>query len=309
MERKNGINILNIQLDISWYKMPNIRFFYKPEKPLEYNELLVKVSGNDFSDMLTFGDRAVIENNWKKLREEKGDKVFSRPGGLGSLVDTKNNIFTYRPTEFKVYVAVTLTYQDKLLNNLVYDNMRVSAVGAVLKLADEKVFVHRRSINVTHAKSMVDSSVAGLVHFDYSIGNLNFQKSLFEKLHRELKIKDEEVKNVAFTGVHSSYDPDFSGMADFAVETVLESGDIEERIDKNYFGEHYFIPVNKLADFVFNYYAVKRDMIGDGCAAILASLDHNLFFEAVRKINEHLDGKVIQFGRLDNGLYIRKDVD
>ena len=289
--------------------MTFIRFFYKPEKPVDYIKLEARVGGNDFSEVFTDRDKYVVEKNWEKLRVERGDKVFSKPGGLGSLLDTKDNVFTYKPTEFKAYIATTQTYQDRLLSPQVYDRMRVSAVGAVLKLADGNVFIHKRSSNVTHAGNMIDSSVAGLAHYDHEIGSINFRKSLFEKLRRELKIKDDEIKSIAFTGVHSSYDPDFSGMVDFAVETNLHARDIEERIDKSYFGEHFFVPNDKLANFVFEHYAIEKDMIGDGCATILASLDHNVFLGIVEKIRRQLDNGIIQFGRLENGLFVPELVD
>ena len=183
--------------------------------------------------------------------------------------------------------------------------MRIGAVGAALKLVDGNVFVHKRSPNVTHAKNMIDSSVAGLAHYDQSIEKLNFQKSLLEKLHRELKINDSEVKSVTFTGVHSSYDPDFSGMVDFALESNLEKGHIEERIDRSYFSEHYFVPSHNLSDFIIDHFAIREDMIGDGCATLLASLDHTTFIQTVDKIREyHRAGDIIDFGRLENGFFI-----
>ncbi len=285
--------------------MSRIQFFYKPEKPVDYKDLRFQVAGSDFSDILTEEDRRIRNDIWGELVKEKKEKIFSRPGGLGCLVDTRDSVLTFRPTDFMTYVATSRSHARRSLSKQVYDNMRVSAVGGTLKLADSLVFIHRRSSNVTHAADKLDSSIAGLAHINED-GKIDFRKALFEKLQRELKIKEGEIKNLAVTGVHSSYDPDFSGMVDFAVETNLHARDIEERIDKSYFGEHFFVPNDKLANFVFEHYAIEKDMIGDGCATILASLDHNVFLGIVEKIRRQLDNGIIQFGRLENGLYIQK---
>ena len=284
--------------------MTFIRFYFKPENPVDYGKLEIKVEGNDFSEILTENDRTVIEDNWDRLRKERGDKVFSRPGGLGTLYEVKDGVFTFRPTEFKVYIAVTNSYEGRLLSPSVYDNMRISAVGATLRLLDGSVFVHRRSPNVTHAKNMIDSSVAGLAPVDQLGITIDFKKALLEKLKRELKITEAEVKRLDFRGVHSSYDPDFSAMFDFSMDVALERGHIEERVDRSYFGEHFFVPSDKLPDFVVEHFANKRDMIGDGCANILASLDDAVFRETVGLIRKGMDNGVIQFGRLENGLFV-----
>lgn len=282
--------------------MKKIQFFYKPENPVDYNTLKVEVKGNDLSDILNEEDRDIRNDIWGKLVKERGSKVFSRPGGLGCLTDISNNNLIFRPTDFMTYVATSTSYGTETeLSQKVYDNMKISAVGGTLKLADDLVFIHRRSMNVTHARGMLDSSVAGLAHID-SNGKIDFQKALLEKLQRELKLKDEEIKKIQLTGLHNSYSPDFSGMVDFVIESSLEKGHLEERIDKDYFSEYNVILQELVPWFVVYHYAVKEDMIGDGAANLLASCDHKTFLSIVGLLKQY--GHKIEFGKLENSLFV-----
>ncbi len=282
-----------------------IQVYFKPVVPIPISEVRIGLYDNDFANLLTAEDDAVIEKVWSEVVREKGGKVFSKPKGLGTLYDTQDGVFTFRPTEFKVYLATTLTCDQRSLNPAVYNQMKVGAVGAVVRLGDGTVFVHQRSANATHGKNVLDSSVAG-VGFTDETGKPNFQKSLYEKLAREMKIMPEEVSRVAVTGFHHASAPDFSGMLTCVVETPLESGHIEERIKDSSFEEHHFVPEDNLADFIFRHYGEGNDMIPDGCATLMASLDARIY-EQLRYELRRL-GRKITFGTLVAGHFNRRKV-
>jgi len=284
--------------------MYNIQIFYKPNKPVDLSTIDTRVIELDFSNSVSSEDCMTIDRIWGKVAAEKGGKVFSRPRILGTLCDTNTSIdariFAFRPTEFKTYLGVSLSYSDNLLDPYVYDHMRVAAVGVAVKSADNKVFIHRRSNDATHCGGYLDSSVAGFAF----IGNddkLDFRKAVFEKLERELCVSESEVRSLGLTAVHSSYVPDFSGMFDFLVEINLDSGQLEERIKEIYTLEHHFVDIAQLPDFVFKHYVESQDMANDGAFVLLASLEPDIFMEYRKKFIMH--GKAVDFGKLVGGKF------
>lgn len=281
--------------------MNRIRFYFKPDKPVDCQNIETKVLKKEFLEIFGKKDYEEIERIWEKLKKERGNAIFSRPNRLGSLYDTQNGIFSYKPTDFKTYLAATNSYADKLLSQAVYNNMRISSVGGVVRLADGNIFVHRRSKKVTHVKDYIDSSVAGLAAID-SIGNINFKAAILEKLERELKIVQSEIKSLRVSAVHESHNSDFSGMCDFVIDTELEAKEVNERVDKEYFGEYFIVPSVKLPEFIIDHFLIQQDMSGDGCATLLASLEHKIFLETVNRLRKA--GKRIEFGQLENGIFV-----
>ena len=285
--------------------MSRIEFFYKPETPVDVSSLTIRIYDRDFSEIINASDNKTIEEVWQRLREEKGDKIFSKPRSLGTLYDARGNILTFRPTEFKVYIATTLSHEQRSLSQQIYDSMRVGAVGVCVRTIDGVTFINRRSPHVTHAKNLIDSSAAGFVPINQS-GKLDFSNAVYEKLRRELKITPEEVISLKLTAVHHAYEPDFSGMCDFVVETNLEKGDLERRIDPNSFAEHFFISQRELPAFIIDHYIVRQDMVPDGCATLLSSLNHQASLELIEQLRRL--GKSIKFGNLEDNLFIERQI-
>ena len=285
--------------------MSRIEFFYKPETPVDVSSLTIRIYDRDFSEIINASDNKTIEEVWQRLREEKGDKIFSKPRSLGTLYDARGNILTFRPTEFKVYIATTLSHEQRSLSQQIYDSMRVGAVGVCVRTIDGVTFINRRSPHVTHAKNLIDSSAAGFVPINQS-GKLDFSNAVYEKLRRELKITPEEVISLKLTAVHHAYEPDFSGMCDFVVEINLEKGDLERRIDPNSFAEHFFVSQQELPAFIIDHYVVRQDMVPDGCATLLSSLNHQVSLELIEQLRRL--GKSIKFGNLEDNLFIERQI-
>lgn len=281
-----------------------IEFFYKSKTPVDVSSLIINIYDKDFSEIIKATDNPIIEEVWQRLRQERGDKIFSKPRSLGTLYDARGNVLTFRPTEFKVYITTTLSYEQRSLSQQIYDSMRVGAVGVCVRTVDGFTFVHRRSAHVTHARNLIDSSVAGFVPINQS-GKLDFSNAVYEKLKRELKINPEEVKSLRLTAVHHAYEPDFSGMCDFIVETNLEKGNLERRIDLTAFAEHFFVPQQDLLRFIIDHYVAKQDMVPDGCATLLSSLDHQTSLELIEQLKKL--GKSIKFGNLENNVFVERD--
>ncbi len=277
-----------------------IQFLYKPRKPVPFSTLSISMGAKVFDDVLTPGDRTAIDTIWKNLQSERGARVYSKPGGLGTLHSCRGNILVYLPTEFKAYLATTVTSDARTLSGELYEQMRISAVGAAVRLVDSSVFVHRRSSYVTHVPNMIDSSVGGFAHVNER-GVPDFERALSEKLSRELHISPDEIRRVTLTSVHSSREPDFSGMCDFVVETSVTRADLERRIDRAYFAEHFIVEPNEIPSFILEHYVRKRDMVPEGCATLLSSLEYPLFLETVDLLRHH-DAR-ISFGNIINGSF------
>ena len=258
----------------------------------------IKKLKSNFAQILTEKDRIIVNDIWKGVKLERGDKAFSSPCGLGSLYDTSGG-FTFQTTDFMTYLGVSISYHEQSLSSQAY-TMKVSSVGAVVRLRNGYIFIHKRGKDVSHQKDVLDSSVGGLAHIEGE--TINFQKSLSEKLARELKLSPDEIKHIEFRGAHSSLRYDFSGMFDFLVDTNLDVDDLESRIDKTYFGEYHLIPRNQLLDFIVKHYAELRDMSGDGFATLASSLDTEEFKIAVEKVRKL--GRVVKFGELKNGVFV-----
>lgn len=284
--------------------MQAIRYFYKPIEPVDPLTVQGEIEGEDFSWTLHDHEKVEIENIWNCLKEEKGDSLFSRPRSLGSLHETTAQLLTYKPTDFKTYLGVVRSYSSQSLRSRTYEDMRVSSVGATVRFIDGSVFVHRRSRHVTHAKNMIDSSVAGFCPVTCE-GIFEFIPALQEKLKRELKVRLEDIVNILLSAVHNSTSPDFSGMCSYVVDTSLDKDSIIDKIDKSYMDEWYVIPPQQLPDFIVEHYAVLGDMCGDGCAVLLSSLQHATFNETIDRLTKK--GKIIEFGQLKKGSFLREE--
>lgn len=281
--------------------MRSIQFFYKPKNPVPYDSICTEVSGRNFSSFLNNSDNCIIEQIWHNLHEQRGDKVFSKPEGLGSLYNIFQNTFTYCPTDFKTYVATVLSSNALLLSSFVYANMRVSVIGGMLKLADGSIFIQRRALSLPVCGGMIDSSIAGFCHRDCE-GGLNFRQAVFEKLYRELGIEEEVISHLSLSGVHSSRKYDFSGTFDFYLETNLKRATIEKKINQTYIAESFFIPQERIPEFILEHYAHNKDMSSEGCATLLAGLEHQHFLTTADALRA--EGESIVFGSLRDGQFI-----
>ena len=189
--------------------MPDIEIYEHYEIPMKLSWILTRVEDRDFSEepFFTEGDRSEVERIWQDVVAERGDSVFSEPKTRGTLYDTTRESSTFRTTDFKTYLAVTQSHKERTLSEGVYRNMRVSAVGGALVTQDGKVFIHKRSKNATHVPNAWDSSVAGRADVDGA--TIDFEKTIYGALRRELKIVQAEINQVRITGLHTAHDPDF----------------------------------------------------------------------------------------------------
>ncbi len=283
--------------------MRKLQIFYHPERPVDGSALEAVIGGEDFSENFDEHDRGLIDSLWEDWRDAKGDLIFSSPGNLGTLFDIRGNCFIYQPTEFKVYLAAASSYLRKSLSQFIYDSLRTSVVGATVFTADNKLFIQRRPTTATHAPGFLDSSVAGFCH-PIQDGKLPLLDALLEKISRELHIYEKEIEDIALTGAHSSPYPDFSGSFAFKVSTSLESGALKERINHHYIASHYFISPQELPEFILRHYALFKDMIGEGCAVLLSSLEYPAFQNTVERINAY--ERKIAFGTLKKGTFIEQ---
>lgn len=262
-------------------------------------------------------DRLFVETFWKGTIKKENPCAWSESHDLATLVEISGDPFRSLvpgiqvcTTEFKDYVAIMRSsgMQPRPMSRALYDAMRVVAVGAALRTSDGKVLVHRRSAEATHAPNRIDCSCAGLCHLTPE-RQIDIVTDLAEKLQRELGMDFSELSAIGLTGIHSSAEPDFSGMFDFCLQTFLESKQVEERIKtlekerveagtSPTFSEYFFVSEADLPRFVLKHYCETGDMVGDGAAALLGLTDNTTFFETVKQIQKC--GREWRFGNLTN---------
>ncbi len=277
----------------------DIRFFFKPQKPVAYRSVKVGVAGHDFSELLTEEDRKIVSEEWKALKSRKGYRTYSRPGGVGSLHAASSGKFTFRPTEFRVSSSAYLTYPCRTMSAKVYDQMRVSAVACMVVLGDGRFVVQKRSGNVSLGEGLLDSSAAGYAKIRGK--TIDFEAAAFEKLGRELGIREKMVKSIRLAAVHNS-GSDCSGTFDFIVKTTLTGEQVLAAADPHYVSGLEFVRPEDLPGFIFLHFVEKKDIVPEGCAAMLACLPHAHFLAECAKLSRA--GKKIAFGSLRAGEFM-----
>lgn len=278
----------------------DIRFFFKPQKPVPYARVKVEVAGQDFSELLTEKDRKIASKEWAALKSRKGHRAYSRRGGVGSLHATSAGEFTFRPTEFLVSSSAYLTYPRRTMSAKVYDRMRVSAVACMVALCDGRFVVQKRSGNVTLGEGLLDSSAAGYAKIGRG-KTIDFEAAAFEKLWRELGISRKMVGSIELAAVHSS-SVDCSGTFDFIVKTGLASEQVLAAANPQYVGGLEFVRPEDLPRFIFSHFVEKNDIVPEGCAAMLACLPHAQFLAECASLSRA--GKKILFGALHAGEFV-----
>lgn len=268
----------------------DIEFLYKPEKPVQFSTLRFTLRKDSFSQTIPAKDQETIDNVWEQLLV-KNPKMFSKPGSLATILANKGTNFRCGSTEFREYVAVSRTGIERTLNPKLYDQMRVLAVSAYLKIADGTILVHRRSETATHVPNILDASCGGLCKVEY--GTVKPVFDLREKMQRELGLYPGEVTVLGVTNVHSCADPDYSGTISFALETTQPREEICERIPKSVFKEYEFVPARDLPDYIIYHYIEKRDMSSEGAATLIGALETTAFDHVLSRIND--SGKTVSF--------------
>ncbi|GEM_PF-3340696 len=278
----------------------DIRFFFKPQKPVPYGRVKVEVAGQDFSELLTEKDRKIVRRQWKGLKSRKGERAYSQAGAIGSLYEASGNKFAFRPTEFKVSSAAYQTRPRRTMSAKVYDQMRVSAVACMAVLGDGRFVVQKRSGKVSLGEGLLDSSAAGYAKIKKG-ATIDFEAAAFEKLGRELGVRGKMIRGISLAGVHSS-GADCSGTFDFIVKTGLTQRQILAAADPHYVGGLEFVRPEDLPGFIFSHFVEKKDIVPEGCAAMLACLPHARFLQECASLSRA--GKKILFGSLRKGEFV-----
>ena len=268
--------------------MKEIQFYYTPRDLQKVRPSVIYRPDGSFLSRLTARDKQIIEENWKRFSQKRG---FYR-GKLGTLWDTQNNTLTFCDADYGIWRAAEDTRAQRSLSDFVYNNFRVSSLGIAVLTSDNKILVQERSQAIT-VGGMLDSSAAGFCGVED--GSLNPEKSLEEKLNRELNLTPAQFGTPELRGIHSAVDY-FSGMLAYKVRTNVPSSEITSNPD--YVAKLYIIDSSELPEYIADNF-LNRRMIGDGCATLLASLEPQDFDSTVSRIN--LDDTRIRFGQLVNG--------
>ncbi len=243
---------------------------------------------------LTDEDRRLVDAHWP-TRVARG----FRDNLMGSLWDTQNGL-TFIGTKFSFYdaIATYLERGEKPFSEQMYELTRTSNVGIALITADDKVLVQRRAAGLLAGGKLDSSASGGCIVRD---GGLNFQRTLLEKVARELNLAEEDLSELAPTGVHRSLDYTTIQVT-YRGRTRKSFEEVQAQAAPKYVAGVIPVPQAELLGFVIDHYAQKQDLIGDACAVLLSSLEREAFREGVREINQR--GGKIQFGCLQDGAFI-----
>ena len=297
--------------------MANIEIYRKFDKLIDPSLLEMKISDQGFSQFLSDKDRAIIEREWAKVKSEN-PKAFYNENGNGSLHNTTNNVLTFLPTDFHVYVAAPRTSEKMEMSQDFYDNMRIASIGAVVRGKDSKLCVHQRSPGETHVPNAWDSSVAGIARIRKNSRRISIypEIDLYEKLDREIGIQPAEISRLGISGVHHSGHPDYSGMMDFVVNTKLDSEEMIQRAleieskkadSKNRRKWQILTPAD-LPDFVLGHYDINRGHVClDGGATLMMSMTQKDFNYTL--LGLRAKGMSVEFGQLENGLFTPENIN
>ncbi|HLD12130.1 MAG TPA: hypothetical protein VJB87_00885 [Candidatus Nanoarchaeia archaeon] len=294
-----------------------IEFYYHPESPTRLDDLVLEVKGDDFSACLTAEDYEVIAAEWPHILA-LNPKAVSFHQGLLCLKDTSrvgsDGVLEFCTTDFATYVAASRTSErGRPLSSVVYDTMRVGAVGGAVYSVNDFVLVHKRPVTATHVADRRDASIAGLVRPDAE-GNISMRSAFREKLTRELGLFSDEVDDIfeekngfsiRCTDVHSSSAPDCSGMVDAVIRVPLTQTELALRISPQYLVDVDWVHRNALPDYVVNHFLSRHGtseaLIPDGVAALMSSLDADGFAYVRKRL-----GHDIAFGALVNGVFVKE---
>jgi len=278
----------------------NIEFFAWRDKQETQIDTSV-VQSPVLSDFYGDGDRERIERNWK-TQLENGFKFSNSVGSLYSTRRENGKVAgIYLPTEYLVYNAVAFPHSEsEVLSEDFRKRMRVSSVGGVVITADEKTLVQKRAEGMS-AAGLYDSAAAGFCPLNTE-GQLDFNAAVREKLKRELKVEEEHIGSLHRTGLWSSMGYDFSGMVGYVVSVNLTFEQIVAGMNQKYVGGMHGLEKKDVPGFIMDHYTGTRDLISDGCASLLCSLDRDSFDGLVKEINER--GRNIAKGTLLKGQFI-----
>ncbi len=293
-----------------------IEFLFKPEAPIAIPDVKTVLKGTDYGTEYNAEENAIVEAEWAKVLEAN-PKSFSRPNSRATLTDSReeNGQFTatFRPTEFKTYVA-TAHHVDEPMRRSIYEGMRIAAIGGIILTSDGYTLIHRRPNDLTHAGGKLDSSFAGFV----DIKNLNpeadpkaefkgellIDASVRKKLSAELRLEGADISDIMLTGFHSGRYPDYSGMFDVVARTRLSANQLDQQANKKLIGECFFMHPSEVPAFLLDHYGPGKDMLADGCAVMLTSIPDKLFLPTIRDLNDA--GATIQFGHVKNARFYAK---
>ncbi len=290
----------------------SIEFLFKPETPIAITDIKTKLEGTDYATEYNAEEQAFVEAEWAKVLEGN-PKSFSKPNSRATLTDSSETnplVLTFRPTEFKTYVA-TAHHQYETMRRSIYEGMRIAAIGGAILTSDGYTLIHRRPNDLTHAGGMLDASFAGFVdmkNLDPDAdpkaefkGELLVDASVRKKLSVELRLEGTDISDIMLSGFHSGRIPDYSGMFDVVAKTRLSANQLDQQANKKLLGECFFMHPTEVPAFLLDHYGPGKDMLADGCAVMLASLPDALFLPTIRDLQDN--GATIQFGHVKNARF------
>jgi hypothetical protein len=93
---------------------------------------------------------------------------------------------------------------------------------------------------------------------------------------------------------------DFSGMIGYSLKTSITSEEAIKRMSRGV-GVLTAVPIDKIPGFIIEHYAIKGDLVGDGCAPLLGNVDPETFKIVVEELRTR--GREIKFGTLLEGRF------
>ena len=271
--------------------MVRIEFYQVDDDPRELVSKVKYDTSRSLADLFLQKEHAVMDQFWS----ERGKDLWDNP--LGNLWDTQDSI-TYIDTRFRFYDALgsTNSLQDKPFREELYEKSRAASVGIAVTTRDGYVVVQRRSLGSLLAPDKLDSSAAGMVVAKEE--ELDFNGIAIAKTCKELAVHESQVSLVA-TGIHSSSDHCSSMITYKGTVNVPFS---ELGAGEKWVGELIAVKEDELSDYIVEHFANTQELIGDGAATLLRSLDDEKFVKAIMALREK--GCDLVAGTLVDGSFV-----
>ena len=274
-----------------------IEFLFLPDKPLKNIKVKSKIE-KDFEINVSL--KSKIDDAWNEIKL-LNPEVFSEERNLACLTTVyskKEGVrLKFKYTDYKTYSALSNLSRKKRISEKSYEYMRVAAIGIVVFLGDDMIFIQRRSKKASHVPGIIDASCGGLCNVENN--TINYLSCIYEKLKRELNLDSSEVIIKGISGIHSTNKPDLSGTVDFIVNAEIDEEEFIKRI-KNNFDEFFIINKKELLTFILEH--LNKDIGWEGVATLLTALTSKERQKLIGTINKN--SKVIKFGKLIDNTFM-----
>ena len=277
-----------------------IRFYNKSEKAKD-----IELSHDPLTNFLDSANDAEIElidKNWASREQEiwGGGKKYTNGEMLNvySIEEQESKLLVHtNRSRYAVHDALGRTPHN-LFSEEFIEKSRILCTSITITTADGMIISQKRGEGIL-AAGCYDSSAAGICYLRGE--DIVKPQQIMQGRLSEISLSLEDLESYHTSGLHRGMDY-LTPQQTFVGKTILTFAEIKSRIDNNKVAGLVPVPQDNLVDFIVDHGVKKGNLIADGAASMLQSLQYNKFLEAVREIKSA--GGIINFGTISKGKFI-----